>query len=72
MSKNLPFLVYCIEEYKTQKRMTGRATIELFMKYDVQHYVYDCFEALHTTGPEYIVNDIDAFINEALAIQFQR
>lgn len=64
MSRNLPFLVYCIEEYKTQKRMTGKATIELFKKFGVQHYIYDCYEALHTTGANYIVHDIDAFIHE--------
>ncbi|MEN6620833.1 MAG: DUF3791 domain-containing protein [Smithella sp.] len=64
MSKNLPFLVYCIEDYKTQKRMTGRAPMELFKKYGVQNYIYDCYDALHTTGPNYIVNDIDNFIRE--------
>ncbi|MEN6413412.1 MAG: DUF3791 domain-containing protein [Veillonellales bacterium] len=64
MSKNLPFLVYCIEEYKTQKRMTGRATMELFKKYGVQNYLYDCYDALHTTGSNYIINDIDNFIRE--------
>ena len=62
MSKNLPFLVYCIEEYKIQKHMTGKATMDLFKKYGVQHYIYDCYDAMHTTGPKYIVNDIDGFI----------
>jgi len=66
MSRELPFLVYCIEEYKAQKRMTGKATMELFRKYDVQQYIYDCYEALHTTGAKYIINDIDAFIQERM------
>ncbi len=62
MSKELPFMVYCIEEYKNQKRLTGKEVIALFSKYGVCEYLRDFYEALHTTGPKYIVEDIDAYI----------
>ena len=62
MSKELPFLIYCIEEYKQAKGLTGRAAINLFSKYDVLDYIHDSYEALHTTGSWYIVNDIDEYI----------
>lgn len=63
MSKELPFMVYCVEEYKNQKGMTGKEVIELFNKYRVCEYIKDFYEALHTTGIKYIVNDIDSYIN---------
>ena len=62
MSEAGNFLVYCIETYKTSKNLTGKQVIELFTRYMVSEYIYSCFEALHTTGDSYIVNDIDLFI----------
>lgn len=62
MSKELPFMVLCIEEYKNQKRLSGKEVIELFNKYSVLEYVQSFYEALHTTGTKYIVNDIDLYI----------
>ena len=35
MSKEIPFIIYCIEEYKSRKGMTGREVIDLFDKYSV-------------------------------------
>lgn len=42
--------------------MTGRQTIALFTRYGAIDYVLSCYEALHTTGTNYIVEDIDLFI----------
>lgn len=62
MSKELPFMVLCVEEYKSQKGMTGKDVMTLFNKYSVFEYIQDFYEALHTTGTKYIVNDIDLYI----------
>lgn len=64
MSREGRFLIYCIEIYKTAKGLSGRAVSSLFTKYLVWDYVYSCFEALHTTGENYIINDIDTYIEE--------
>lgn len=42
--------------------MTGKQVAELFTRYDVWVYVYSCYEALHTTGANYIVEDIDLYM----------
>ncbi|MGN0659421.1 MAG: DUF3791 domain-containing protein [Emergencia sp.] len=42
--------------------MTGKQVSELFSKYRVWNYIYSCFEALHTAGENYIVEDIDLYI----------
>ncbi len=62
MSKGGNFTVYCAEQYKAAKNLTGKEVAELFTKFRVWDYVYSCFEALHTTGDKYIVEDIDLYI----------
>lgn len=62
MSRQGNFLVYCTELYKSSKNLTGKQVSELFTHYRVWDYIYSCFEALHTTGANYIVQDIDLFI----------
>ncbi|GHV10095.1 hypothetical protein FACS189485_23070 [Spirochaetia bacterium] len=56
------FLAYCIESYKSAKRYTGKQVISLFTRYDVLDYIIDCAGALHTTGEQYIIQDIDEYI----------
>ena len=63
MSKELPFMILCVEEYKNKKGMTGKEVMTLFNKYSVCEYIKAFYEVLHTTGTRYIVNDIDVFIN---------
>ena len=62
MSKQGDFMIYCAEQYKTAKKINGRQVAELFNRYQVWEYIYSCFEALHTTGVNYIIEDIDLYI----------
>ncbi len=62
MSRQGDFMVYCTEQYKSAKKLSGKQVSELFSRYQVWDYIYSCFEALHTTGANYIVNDIDLYI----------
>ena len=62
MSRQGDFLIYCTELYKTSRKLTGKQVAELFSRYEVWDYIYSCFEALHTTGANYIVEDIDQYI----------
>ena len=62
MSRQGDFLIYCTELYKSSKKLTGEQVSELFSRYGVWDYIYSCFEALHTTGANYIVEDIDLYI----------
>jgi len=63
MDEKIDFLVYCIENYKNVKGLKGREAIELFNKYRVLDYINASYEALHTTGREYIIDDLDIYIN---------
>ncbi len=62
MSQAGAFTVFCAEQYKNAMKLTGKQVAELFAKYGVWDYVYSCFEALHTTGNRYIVEDINQYI----------
>ncbi len=63
MNNKLDFLVYCIESYKNAKGLKGKETIELFTRYRVIDYISASYEALHTTGTEYIIDDLDIYLD---------
>lgn len=63
MSKQGEFMIFSAEQYKYAKKLTGRQLDELFSKYRVWDYLYACYEALHTTGTNYIIHDIDLYID---------
>ena len=63
MSRQGDFMIYCTEQYKSAKKLTGKQVSDLFSRYSVWDYIYSCFDALHTTGTNYIVEDIDVFID---------
>lgn len=62
MDEKTNFVVYCIEEYKEAKGLDGKKVIDLFNRYQVIDYIHDYYEALHTTGRQYIVDDISMYI----------
>lgn len=58
------FVAFCIEEYGAAKRMTGEQTIDLFSQYGVTDYLCKCFEPLHTQSRQWLVAEIDEFIED--------
>ena len=62
MSRELQFTVFCMESYKVHKSLTGREVAELFEKYGVFDYIREFYDVLHTTGYQYINNDIDIYL----------
>lgn len=62
-NNKLDFMVYCIENYKNIKGLKGKDVLELFNKYRVFDYIKATYDALHTTGRDYIVEDLDIYID---------
>jgi len=62
VDEKTPFIVYCLEEYKSAERLSGKAAIELFIRHGVVDYIRAYYEALHTTGRQYIVEDLREYI----------
>ena len=63
MSKESKFLVYCMERYRHFEGLSGSEVAELFEKYGIYDYITKYFEALHTMGDDYIIQDIDDYID---------
>ena len=64
MDNATKFLVYCIEIYKNARKLNGKQVMQLFQKNGIHEYILKCYNALHTTGPEYIIEDITGLIEE--------
>lgn len=59
----LLFISFCLENYKEAKQLSAEETLFLFNRYGVIDYLKEVFCALHTQGKEYIISDIDEYIN---------
>ena len=49
MSKEMEFTVFCLENYKAYKQMTGKEVTLLFQKHGVFDYLREFYDVLHTT-----------------------
>lgn len=57
------FVSFCIEQYKTSKNLNGEQALAELQKYGVIEYLESNFEPLHTQSRQWILEDIDEFIN---------
>ncbi len=64
--KVLEFAIFCIENVAAQLGVSGEVVYDaLTVTSDILYqYVIPCYDALHTQGKEYIVNDIIDLMNE--------
>ena len=62
MSKEMSFTIFCIENYKIHRALTARQTVDLLRQYGVFDYLREFYDVLHTTGYQYINNDIDIYL----------
>lgn len=72
MSKEMSFAIFCIENYKAHRDLTGKQAADLFRQYGVFDYLREFYDVLHTTGYQYINHDIDIYLkarNAALPTQ---
>lgn len=56
------FVAFCIEEYGIAKVMTSDKVLDLFMQYGVIDYLSEFFDTLHTQGLQWLIEEIDEFI----------
>ncbi|MDR1925192.1 MAG: DUF3791 domain-containing protein [Planctomycetaceae bacterium] len=65
-SNKIDFLIYCIEIYKSCKKMSGKEVITLFDRFCVTNFILDCYDVLHTEGEKTITWEIDDFLTHHL------
>jgi hypothetical protein len=57
------FLAFCIEQYKQRHNLTGEQSMQTLDKYGVLEYLEEHFEPLHSQSHQWILEDIEEFIN---------
>lgn len=68
VGKELAFVIFCMENYKMHKSLTGKQVCELFDQYGVFDYIHEFYDVLHTTGHQFINHDIDIYLNARNAV----
>ena len=63
-TKILLFKMFCIENYREEKKQSAEETLLLFSDYGVFDFLDETFEMLHTQDPEYILDTITTYINK--------
>lgn len=56
------FVAFCIEEYGAAQKMSGEQVLDLFSKYGLVDYLSEFYEVLHTQGRQWLIEEIDEFI----------
>lgn len=69
MSKEMVFTVFCLENYKVHRNLSGKETAQLFEQYGVFDYLREGYDLLHTTGYQYMNHDIDLYL-DARGVKF--
>lgn len=57
------FYTYCLENYAIRKQISGIRAWVLFKESDADEYIISNYDLLHTQGMEYVLDDIQRFIN---------
>lgn len=57
------FYAYCLEHYARRKHIGGMRAWVLFKETGADEYIIDNYDLLHTQGMEYILDDIQRFID---------
>ena len=67
MNKELAFSVFCVENYKVHRSLTGKQVCELFDQYGVFDYIREFYDVLHTTSFKFMNHDIDLYLQARCA-----
>ncbi len=57
------FVSFCLEEYKTAKGIPGEEALAIFLEYNLVDYLSEYYDVLHTQSRQWILEDIDEYIN---------
>jgi len=62
INNEVMFLGFCVEIYKTEKKMSGQDAFNYLYQTGATEFISRCYEGLRTTGHLYIIDSIDEFI----------
>ena len=56
------FLASCVELYKDEKGLSGSEAYDYLRKNGAVKFITECWDGLHMTAPQYIIDSIDEYI----------
>ena len=56
------FFVYTLEKYAINKKIGGLQALAIFKEYDVDEFLLNHYDLLHTQGTGYVLDEIERFI----------
>lgn len=63
MSRELRFLVFAIEYYRSKKGLTGAQVAELFASKGISELIMDNYFLYHIESPDNMVAEIDQYLS---------
>lgn len=60
--KTFEFISFCIENFKVKFKMKGKEVANLFYESGVIDFLMESYDLLHTQGKEYILSEIELFL----------
>jgi hypothetical protein len=60
---SLKFIIFCLEHYKFSRQISAMQALADFKENGVFNYLTNGYDVLHTQGKNYLMNDIQDFIN---------
>ena len=64
MEKITRFKAFCLERYKYAHKLKAGETLQLFKDYGAFDYIGEFYDVLHSFGEQYILKDIEEFIEK--------
>lgn len=58
------FLSFCIEQYKAAKGISGEEAMETLMHTGALDYLAENYEVIHTQSPQWILEEINEYVNQ--------
>ncbi len=58
------FLLFSLEGYKEEEKISGAEALRDFEEYDVFNFLENGFDVLHTQSKKYIVDEIIVYIEQ--------
>ena len=56
------FILFCLEAYKNEKKLTGKEVVSEFKRYNVFDFLSNFYDILHTQSIKYTVDEITEFV----------
>jgi hypothetical protein len=66
LNKIEQFQLFCLENYRFSKGISGEIALRNFRQYQVFEYISESYDVLHTQSKIFIVSDINDFIERRL------